>query len=257
MFCLMVKAKVVAYKKAIGNEPDHDQLKQILYVCMDMTSKNLASQSGLDRKGYVDLCEDIGRRYRLQFERLDFAKAAKGDDPMGLSLMYPNAFLDSDKAQEPPAPEEPERSQLPKEDLDAVGKEKGKGKSDGKCNICGGQGHYSRDCPSTTPLSETTCHGCDGKGHYKNVCPTANPHLKGGGGGKGWKTKGGGGKGNGGWNTKGGKGQGKGKGKGKDGKGLYELDLMNQWGGQWDQQGSDKQGWDERDDGSQGGPYLR
>ena len=24
---LMLKAKVVAYKKAIGNEPDHDQLK--------------------------------------------------------------------------------------------------------------------------------------------------------------------------------------------------------------------------------------
>ena len=80
-FRLMPKAMVVFYKKAIGSEPDHDQLKQILYVCMDMTSKKLASQSGLDRKGYVDSCEDIDRRYRLQFEGLDFAKAAKGDNP--------------------------------------------------------------------------------------------------------------------------------------------------------------------------------
>ena len=61
----MLKAKVVAYKKAIGHEPDHEHLKQILNVCMDMQSKNLASQSGLDRKGYADLFEDIDRRYRL------------------------------------------------------------------------------------------------------------------------------------------------------------------------------------------------
>ena len=97
--------------------------------------------------------------------------------------------------------------------------------NDGKRNTCGSEGHESRDCPSTLPLSEATCLGCHGEGHYKNVCPTANPHFKGGkgGGGGGWK---GGGK------TKGGKGQGgKGKGKGKGGKGLYELDLMNQWSG--------------------------
>ena len=38
---------------------------------------------------------------------------------------------------------------------------------------------------------------------------------------------------------------------------MYELDLMNQWGGQTDQQGWDQQGWDQWDDGSHGGPYLR
>ena len=53
-FQMTLKATVVAYKKAIGHEPDHGQLKQILYVCMGMASKNLASQSRLDRKGYVD-----------------------------------------------------------------------------------------------------------------------------------------------------------------------------------------------------------
>ena len=50
--------------------------------------KNLASQSGLDCKGYFDLCEDIHRRYQLQFEGLDFAKAPNGDDPMGLSDLF-------------------------------------------------------------------------------------------------------------------------------------------------------------------------
>ena len=72
-FRMMLKAKAVAYKKAIGHEPGRGQLKQILYVCMDMASKNLASQSWLDRKGFVDICEDIDRRYRLQLEGLDFA----------------------------------------------------------------------------------------------------------------------------------------------------------------------------------------
>ena len=61
-FRLMLKSKVVAYKKTIGHEPDLEQLKLILYVCMDMTSKNLASQSGLDCKVYADMCEDIDRR---------------------------------------------------------------------------------------------------------------------------------------------------------------------------------------------------
>ena len=129
----MLKAKVVAYKKAIGHEPDHGQLKQILYVCMDMPSKNLASQSGLDRKGYAEICEDIDRRYRLQYEGLDFAKAAKSDDPMGLS----NLLEGSSETPDIQAPMEPERNPAsPKEDLDPIGKGKGKGKNDGKCITC-------------------------------------------------------------------------------------------------------------------------
>ena len=73
-FRLMMKAKVIAYKKSIGHEPDHGHLKQILYVCMDSASKVLASQSGFDRRPYLEICEDIDRRYRLQFEGLDFGK---------------------------------------------------------------------------------------------------------------------------------------------------------------------------------------
>ena len=87
-FRLMLKAKVVAYKKAIGHDPDFEQLKQVLYACMDMQSKNLASQSGLDRRGYAELVEDIDRRYRLQYEGLDFGKTAKLDDPIGLGNLH-------------------------------------------------------------------------------------------------------------------------------------------------------------------------
>ena len=62
-FRLMLKSKTVAYKKAIGHEPDLEQLKQVLYVCMDLQSKSLVPQSGLDRKGYAELIEDSDRRY--------------------------------------------------------------------------------------------------------------------------------------------------------------------------------------------------
>ena len=236
-FRLLLKSKIAAYKKAIGHEPDHEQLKQVLYVCMDAASKNLASQSGLDMRSFAENCEDIDRRYKLQYEGLDFSKVPKGDDPMGLSNILEHEHSQSSG---PPA-EGPERARIQQpemEHLDAMGKGgKGKGKNDGKCNQCGGDGHYVRDCPSTLLLSEVICSGCNGKGHYKNVCPTANPQLKGGGKGWGgggkapWQGKGGGK----GWQTKGkGKG-GKGKGKG-GGNGLYDLDIMSQWGGQWDQQ---------------------
>ena len=140
---------------------------------MDMGSNNLASQSGLDRKGYVDICEDIDRRYRLQFEGLDFAKAATGDNPMSLSNLFGNEDGKTGGSQAAPAKHEPPH----REDFDAFGrgKGKGKGKNDGKCNTCGGEGRYSRDCLSTLPLSELVCHGCNGKGHFKCVYSTVDP----------------------------------------------------------------------------------
>ena len=79
--CMLQISKVVAYKKAIGVEPDSSLLKQILWVCMHVGSKNLVSQLDLGRKEYFDIFEDTDRRYRLQFDSLVFAKTAKGDDP--------------------------------------------------------------------------------------------------------------------------------------------------------------------------------
>ena len=127
-FRMMLEAKAVAYKQAIGHEPDYDQPKQIMYVCMGMGSKSLASQSGLHRKGYVDICKDIDRRYRLQFEGLGFAKAAKGDDPMGVSNIFGNEDGKTGGSQAAPAEPEPPL----REDLDAFGQGKGRGKNDGK-----------------------------------------------------------------------------------------------------------------------------
>jgi hypothetical protein len=54
-FRVLLKSKVVAYKKAIGVEPDASILKQILWVCMDVSSKQLASHSGLDHKNYDEI----------------------------------------------------------------------------------------------------------------------------------------------------------------------------------------------------------
>ena len=56
---MLWKAKASAYKKALGKDPGETQLKQILYVCMDTNSKNLASQSQLDQKSYQAIAEDI------------------------------------------------------------------------------------------------------------------------------------------------------------------------------------------------------
>ena len=144
-------------------------------------------------------------------------------------------------------------------DLDAFNKGKGKGKNDGKCNTCGGDGHYMRDCPTTPTSGTSECHGCNGKGHYKAQCPTANPELKGKGKGKsgkdggGWTTKGYGGYKGGGnkGGYKGGKGYG-GKGYGGKGKGknsLYEMNLMT------DPSQGQGNGWGGNDDGWGGNAY--
>ena len=68
-----------------------------------------------------------------------------------------------------------------------VMKGKGKGgKGNGRCHTCGGEGHFTRNCPSVVTVGPhlTEGHGCHGRGHYKTACPTANPHLK--SVGKGW-----------------------------------------------------------------------
>ena len=85
---------------------------------------------------YLALCEDIDRRYKIEFGTLELKGRSK-DDPMGLSELR-----DEEKAEEEPE----ERA-----DLDAM-KGKGKGKGDGKCHKCLGEGHFARDCPSIEPI---------------------------------------------------------------------------------------------------------
>ena len=257
----MLRQKVAEFKKCIGKEPDGDKLRDILFTCMDVNSKLLASQSKLDvqQEGvdmYQALCEDIDRRYKIEFGTLEI-KGRQRDDPMGLHNIDDGQDKEFEEVKEVAA----------QNDIDAVqkGKGKGKGKNDGRCNICMGEGHFARDFPSVEPTAPTAveCHGCHGRWHYKSVCPTANPQLKGAGKG-GWQTKGAGGKG--GWQTNGGGGdkgkgkgkgysgggwKGKGKGKGGKGGGIYEIGLMGAWGGDWN--------WDDESwgDDTWGGNYLR
>ena len=97
------------------------------------------------------------------------------DDPMGLSAMHQGERQEEDY--EPFATQHTQNEPNGKGGLDAVGNGKGKGKNDGKCNICQGDGHYARDYP-TPPgpgASDIKCHGCNGKGHVKSQCPTVNP----------------------------------------------------------------------------------
>ena len=177
------------YKKEIGKEPGHNKLKDILFACMDVNSKQLISSAGLDKKKFVGeegkqvevdmyktFVEDIDRRYRVEFGMLEIKTKKDSDDPMGL-----HAVAEGEQKKEE---YENDNGQAGAQDapLDAVGKGKGKGKGkkDGRCNIRNGEGHFATDCPSTPPVSPQAveCHGCHGRGHYKGQCPTANPHLK-------------------------------------------------------------------------------
>ena len=51
-FRLLLTSKVAAYKKAVGEEPSQDRLKEILWCVMDVASKDLANLRGLDKMGY-------------------------------------------------------------------------------------------------------------------------------------------------------------------------------------------------------------
>ena len=163
---------------------------------MDARSREIAVSEKLDEKEYKDLYEHIDRRYKIHFGHLDYKSTAK-DDPMGLALI-------GDGGGEVPHvdvghgwPSDSDYKPV-NVDLDAMGGKGGKDKGDGKCHVCGGDGHFARDCPSVPPISPMSpeCHGCNGRGHLRNDCPTAHPEFKGKGKGKGWGGGNDGGKGN-------------------------------------------------------------
>ena len=141
---------------------------------MDADSKTKAMALNLAGKTYKDLHEHIDQRHRIMFGTLDY-KAEKKDDPMGLALLgHPEPAALHVRPGYEPAPVPPshpgpdiEQHGMFDQHLDAMGgKSKGKGKGDGKCHTCGGDGHFSRECPSTSPVGPQSveCLGCNGRG---------------------------------------------------------------------------------------------
>ena len=139
----------------------------------------------------------IDERYRVTFGHVEYHSPK--DDPMGIFAMgardpEPAGMTPTEPAQGH------QQEHTDQEHLGAFGKgggkSKGKGWGDGKCHVCGGDGHFARDCPSAQgPDGKASgtdeCYGCHGKGHRKQDCPTANPELKTSKGkGKGWDGKG-------------------------------------------------------------------
>ena len=135
-------------------------------------------------------------------------KAGSKDDSMGLALLgHPDLEAPLVRPGYEPVPVPPSHPDLDSgaydQHLDAMGGKNGKGKGDGKCHACWGDGYFSRECPIVAPGGPMSpeCHGCNGRGHVRAQRPTANPHLKGKekrkgwDGGKGWGGKWLGGKG--------------------------------------------------------------
>ena len=96
-FRILLKKKVAEYKKIIGNEPDMNMLKKILFSCMDLESKQHIADFGRDQVKkdasgkeipmYKTFCEDIDKRYKLQYGILELKPRKDHDDPMGLHVV--------------------------------------------------------------------------------------------------------------------------------------------------------------------------
>ena len=118
---------------------------------MDTRSREIAVSEKLDEKEYKDLYEHIDRRYKIHFGHLEYKSAAK-DDPMGLALIGDGGGEVPHVDVGPGRPSDSDYKPV-NVDLDAMGGKGGKGKGDGKCHVCGGDGHFVRDCPSVPPIS--------------------------------------------------------------------------------------------------------
>ena len=109
-----------------------------------------------DRTAYDALCNHIDMRHKIKYEHVDYKSTSK-DDPMGLALAaaHPRHKLLLPAAAElgsswAAAEAVANNHEVGAYELDAIAG-KGRGKEDGKCHTCGGDGHVSRDCPSTLP----------------------------------------------------------------------------------------------------------
>ena len=161
-----MKKKLTEYKKVLGKDYDPKQAMQILWTSLD--SREIAMSEKLDEMNYKDLYERIDFRYKIHFGHTDHKSTAK-DDPIDLALVGNSGF----EAQMVDAGSGwPGECEVKTEgaELDATGGKGGNGKGDGKYYVCGGNGHFARDCLSVPPINPMSpeCHGCSGRGHLRN-----------------------------------------------------------------------------------------
>ena len=139
-FRLLLRRHAAEYNKVIGEEVETNKLKEILWNCMDGGSKLEATRMSVTKGNFKLLTDHIDERYKITYGHVEFQGAK--DDPMGLF-----SFLESESGQEASQPADEGRQAETHEgnDLDAFGKGKGKGwqANGGKCNVCGGEGHFA------------------------------------------------------------------------------------------------------------------
>ena len=108
-FRLLLKKKNAEYKKVIGNKPEDEQSRLIMWNVLDPESKRLAASDGVSGMSYEKMCLWIDMRYKCVSGSLDY-KATGKDDPMGLALFAESDALSQYPAFPPPlvdAPAEP------------------------------------------------------------------------------------------------------------------------------------------------------
>ena len=126
------------YKKEIGKEADHINLKGIILASTDVNSEQLIRSAGLDKKKvdpetrievdmYKSFVDDIDRRYRVEFGTLEIKTKKDSDDPMGLHA------VEEGEQKEDEYENINGQANAPDAALDAVtkGKSKGNGNNDG------------------------------------------------------------------------------------------------------------------------------
>ena len=71
-FRLLLKKKMIEYKKVLGKDYDPKQDMHILWTSLDTRSREIAMSEKLDKNDYKDLYEHIAFRCKIHFGHMDY-----------------------------------------------------------------------------------------------------------------------------------------------------------------------------------------